>query len=79
MPAVAVYETAAIAWTECCNPPEGTEKVVLAHRREMLEECQRQLDTVSSWEAFLLDARFGMRVQSGLETLKWFRRRMGFE
>lgn len=43
-----------------------------------MEECQKQLDIVKIWEAFLLDARIGMRVQSGLETLKWFRQKMKF-
>lgn len=71
-------ELAAIAWKECCDPPEGTPESVAAYRKEKLDECQEQLDKVKAWEAFVLDARIGMRVQSGLETLKWFRNKMGW-
>ena len=77
--AAGIYEVGAIAWTECCNPPDGTEEEVKAYRKEKADECQKQLDVVKVWEAFLLDARIGMRVQSGLETLKWFKHKMEFE
>jgi hypothetical protein len=36
------------------------------------------MDVAKVWEAFVLDARIGMRVQSGLETLSWFGKKMGY-
>ncbi|KND92029.1 Mitochondrial outer membrane protein iml-2 [Tolypocladium ophioglossoides CBS 100239] len=75
----ATYELAVIAWTECCHPPPGmAEDAVAAYRRAKLDECQAQLDKVKAWEAYTLDARMGMRVQSGLETVGWFRSKMGW-
>lgn len=73
----AIYEFGAIAWAECCSPPEGDEKEVAQYRRTKMEECEEQLNKVKSWEAFVIDTRIGLRAQSGLETLKWFRNKMG--
>ena len=78
MPA-AIQEMAAIAWAECGSPPEGSAKEVEEYRKKKLQECQEHLDNVKGWERYLLDARIGMRVQSGLETLAWFRKKMGWE
>jgi hypothetical protein len=33
---------------------------------------------VTAWEAFSLDFRIGLRVQSGMETLKWFKTKNGW-
>lgn len=76
--AAGTYEKGAIAWGECCNPPEGTVEEVAKYRREKYDECLRQMDVAKVWEAFVLDARIGMRVQSGLETLSWFGKKMGY-
>lgn len=73
MLAAATYEMGAIAWGECCNAPAGATK---ASRLQKATECEAYLNTVAAWEAFLLDARIGMRVQSGLETLSWFKQKM---
>lgn len=76
MPA-ATHELACIAWAECCSPPaakRGSERT--AYRRERLDECQAQLDKARGWESFSLEARVGMRVQCGLETVRWLRRRL---
>jgi hypothetical protein len=35
------------------------------------------MEKTKAWEAYVLDARIGMRVQSGLETLRWFRGKLG--
>ncbi|KAH7127442.1 hypothetical protein EDB81DRAFT_142076 [Dactylonectria macrodidyma] len=78
VPPAANYEIASIAWVECCNPPEGTVEDIAAYRRAKFDECQKQLDIVKGWEIYHLDARIGMRVQSGLETLAWFKRKMAY-
>lgn len=75
---VANYELAVIAWARCCSPPGGTPDEVAEYRRARTDECEEYLEKVKAWESFVLDARVGMRVQSGLETLKWFRKRMGW-
>ncbi|KAL2887688.1 Mitochondrial outer membrane protein iml2 [Ceratocystis lukuohia] len=46
--------------------------------REKAKLCQSHLDKVANWEAFVLDARIGLRVQTGLETMKWFQAKMGW-
>ncbi|TWU71231.1 Mitochondrial outer membrane protein iml2 [Metarhizium rileyi] len=75
---VATYELGVIAWTQCCNPPPGTPDEVAGYRRERANECQAHLEKVKAWETFVLDARVGMRVQSGLETIKWFKKKNGW-
>ncbi|SPO04074.1 related to Mitochondrial outer membrane protein IML2 [Cephalotrichum gorgonifer] len=47
-------------------------------RKKKIAECQASLDKAAAWEAFVLDARCGMKVQTGIETLKWYRKRMGW-
>ncbi|CEI62576.1 Mitochondrial outer membrane protein IML2 [Fusarium venenatum] len=77
--AAGVYEKGAIAWSECCNPPEGTPEEIAAYRREKYDECVKQMDIAKVWETFVLDTRIGMRVQSGIETLNWFAKKMGYK
>ncbi|KAM0234035.1 hypothetical protein ACHAP5_010213 [Fusarium lateritium] len=77
--AAAVYEKGAIAWFECCNPIEGTPEEVAAYRREKYDECIKQMDIAKVWEGFVLDTRIGMRVQSAIETLSWFSKKMGYK
>lgn len=48
------------------------------YRKKKIEECQASLDRAAGWESFVLDARCGMRVQTGVETLRWYRGRMGW-
>jgi hypothetical protein len=50
---------------------------VMDFRRKKVEEVQSWLDKVVKWETFVLDARIGMRVQTGLEVLKWWKKKMG--
>ncbi|RYP36437.1 hypothetical protein DL767_003400 [Monosporascus sp. MG133] len=47
-------------------------------RREKLDECQAWLDTLSRWDTFILDARFGMRINTGLDTIRWYRKEHGW-
>ncbi|CAG7555267.1 unnamed protein product [Fusarium equiseti] len=77
--AAGVYEKGAIAWSECCNPPEGTPEEIAAYRRQKYNECVKQMDVAKVWEAFVLDTRIGMRVQSGIETLNWFAKKMEYK
>jgi hypothetical protein len=77
MPA-AIYEMGAISWTECCNPPEGVQEGILEYRRKKMLECEEQINKVKVWEAYVLDARIGLRATSGLETLAWFKKKNGW-
>ena len=49
-----------------------------AWRRRKLDECQSWLETVSKWEGFILDARLGMRINTGLDTIRWYRKEHGW-
>ncbi|KAF4122258.1 Pfam:IML2 [Geosmithia morbida] len=79
VPPSATYELAAIAWDECCQPPlddEGNDDV--AYRKRKLQEVEEHLEKVKNWESYTLDMRVGLKVQSALETAKWFRGKMGW-
>ncbi|KAK8112902.1 Breast cancer protein [Apiospora sp. TS-2023a] len=41
--------------------------------------CEEWLEKVTNWGSFTLDARIGMRVQTGKDTLKWYKREQGWE
>lgn len=75
------YEMAALAWVEVQKPElrkevdkDGEEDWL----REKTEECQSWLEKVAKWETFVLDARIGMRVQTGMDTLRWYKREKGW-
>ncbi|KAI1453107.1 hypothetical protein F4805DRAFT_470320 [Annulohypoxylon moriforme] len=75
------YEMAALAWIEVQKPElrgpideDGEEDWLY----EKVEECQSWLDKVARWEAFVLDARIGMRVQTGMNTVMWFKKEHGW-
>ncbi|XXG98928.1 phosphoglycerate kinase [Hypoxylon texense] len=75
------YEMAVLAWAEVQKPglrrmaSKADEEDWL---REKTEECQSWLDKVAKWEAFVLDARIGMRVQTAMDTLRWYKRERGW-
>ncbi|KAH8650092.1 breast cancer protein [Xylariales sp. PMI_506] len=50
------------------------EKEIEDWQRKKTAECQEWLDKASKWEAFVLDARVGMKVSTGNDTLRWFRK-----
>ncbi|KAI8962927.1 hypothetical protein F5Y11DRAFT_356613 [Daldinia sp. FL1419] len=75
------YEMAVLAWVEVQKPElrrdddKGDEKEWL---REKTEECQAWLEKVANWGAFILDARIGMRVQTGMDTVSWYKKQNGW-
>ncbi|KAI2780602.1 hypothetical protein F4815DRAFT_122697 [Daldinia loculata] len=75
------YEMAVLAWIEIQRPDvrrgddKGDEEEWL---REKTEECQAWLDKVANWGAFTLDARIGMRVQTGMDTVSWYKKQYGW-
>ncbi|KAK3379078.1 hypothetical protein B0T24DRAFT_646790 [Lasiosphaeria ovina] len=88
-PAAAHYEVAAVAWMDVCNPEAwpsapanddqgANAKAVDEFRRKKAEECQLYLEKVSKWDGFVLDARFGMRVKAGIESLRWLNKKKGW-
>ncbi|KAI3331747.1 breast cancer protein [Xylariaceae sp. AK1471] len=70
IPPAAHYEMAVLVWVEGqTNTPAETKKKI--------DDCQSWLDKVAKWEAYLLDGRVGMRVQTGMDTLRWYKREHG--
>lgn len=75
MPA-AIYEIAAISWAECGQPPADLdEEEKTAYERKKAAECEENLEKARNWEGYVLDARMGMRIQSGLATLGWYHKK----
>jgi hypothetical protein len=64
------YEMAVLAWVE-------GQKQTPAETKKKVDDCQSWLDKVAKWEAYVLDGRIGMRVQTAMDTLRWYRRDHG--
>lgn len=76
---MATYEMAVIAWDEVCAVPGG-ERDDLEFKKAKTEECQAWLDRVCKWgDRYLMDGRFGMRFSTALDTLAWYRTKMGWD
>jgi len=70
-----------IAWQEACDPtyfPAEGAAAVAEYRRQKTNECQRYLEKVTKWETFVLDARIGLRVQAGMDAVKWLKGKMNW-
>ncbi|KAI8633288.1 breast cancer protein [Xylariaceae sp. FL1651] len=61
------YEMAVLAWVE---GQVDTSK----ETNNKIHDCQAWLDKVAKWEAYVLDGRIGMRVQTSMDTLRWYKR-----
>lgn len=73
---------AAAAWFDACDatrwPTANGLEAVDAYRKQKLEECMAYLETAARWESYLLDGRFGMRIQAGIDSVKWLRGKKGW-
>lgn len=74
------YELGVLAWIECCEseywPSDAGETD--QHRKAKADECLSLLETVAAWETYVLDARFGVRVQTGLDSVRWLKTSKGW-
>ena len=73
---------AAAAWRDACDTAkwpatEGLEAVD-AYRRQKTEECLAYLEKNAKWESYVLDGRFGMRIQAGIDSVKWLKGKKGW-
>ncbi|KAJ9148975.1 hypothetical protein NKR23_g4730 [Pleurostoma richardsiae] len=77
------YELAAVSWAEGCDRSLWPADVVNGgdldgYRRGKVDDSQAHLEQVARWESFVLDARIGMRVQTGLDTVRWLKEKKGW-
>jgi len=72
---------AACAWHLATQPSPDADGDGLADsdKKQLADECHTYLDRVAKWEAFVLDARIGMRVQTGVSSLAWLMKRKGWK
>lgn len=74
------YELAVIAWKESCDPtcwPTNAAEVD-AFRQKKVAETEVYLEHVKAWESFVLDARVGMKVQTGVDSISWLKKKKGW-
>ncbi|EPE09087.1 mitochondrial outer membrane protein iml2 [Ophiostoma piceae UAMH 11346] len=74
IPAAATYELAVVLWEEALLVG-NTDKDVY---KTKVDDCAVLLDKVAKWEAFVLDARIGMKLQTGLDTIRWVKAKKGY-
>ncbi|KAI2620801.1 breast cancer protein [Xylaria nigripes] len=61
------YEMAVLIWAE---KQTGTP----AETKKRIDDCQSWLNKVSKWGPYVLEARMDMRVQTAMDTLRWYSR-----
>lgn len=70
------YEAAVILYMQATDPDyysEGDAASTDTYRRTRVDQSLAELDKVARWETFVLDARIGMKLQTGLDTIKWLK------
>ncbi|PSS05164.1 NONE-like protein [Coniella lustricola] len=61
------------------GPESESEKTAIdTFRQDKLRQCGEYLDHVKTWETFVLDARVGMKVQTGFDTIAWLKGKKGW-
>lgn len=74
------YELAVIAWKESCDPscwPADAQEID-AFRQQKVRECEEYLEHVKTWDTFVLDARVGMKVKTGIDSISWLKTKKGW-
>ncbi|CAK7269379.1 Mitochondrial outer membrane protein iml2 [Sporothrix epigloea] len=75
------YEAGVILWLQASDPsyfPSG-ELSVDAYRHQKVNESLAQLERVANWETFVLDARIGMKLRTGLDTVQWLKKKKDWQ
>ena len=61
--------------TERVTKCQGRPKIDLKYDAKVVQEAKLYAEKVKAWEAYELDARFGMKVTSALDGIKWWERK----
>ncbi|KAL2267342.1 hypothetical protein VTJ83DRAFT_4619 [Remersonia thermophila] len=56
----------------------AAESPITSFRRAKAQECQQHLDRAAKTDGFVLDARLGMRVKTGMQAVEWFQAKKGW-
>ncbi|CAK7233987.1 Mitochondrial outer membrane protein iml2 [Sporothrix curviconia] len=79
--AAGYYEAAVILWLQASDPKHfpAEAEAVDAYRHKKTNESLAMLDKVAKWETFVLDARIGMKLQTGLDAVKWLKAKKNWQ
>jgi hypothetical protein len=69
---------AANEWRAVVEPEPTGAAEKQKQRHLAAERCHAALEKVAKWESFVLDARIGLRVKAGQQTLLWVKEKMGW-
>ena len=71
---VAHYEMAAALWAERgALAKKGDDGIPSEAEKRLVREAEEELNKAAKWERYMLDARVGVRVTTGLDTVKRWR------
>ena len=77
------YEAAVILWLQASDPkyfPAGADAAAVdAYRHKKTNESLALLDKVAKWETYVLDTRIGMKLQTGLDAVKWLKAKKNWQ